>query len=135
LNHTWILTFPLFLKLIDKLLLIIYKSGLFRWGMFKLLNKLAIAILSIFLIFLSTPSFALTKGFQAISLYPATDGGPYIGIWGRENLNQLEWKLELLGIDPSRVTTVGKGSADPIEGNAIAAGRAANRRVEFETGR
>ena len=43
-------------------------------------------------------SSALTKGFQAISLYPATDGGPYIGIWGSQNLDQLEWELGTLGV-------------------------------------
>jgi len=47
---------------------------------------------------ISTHALALTKGFQAISLNPATDGGPYIGIWGSENLDQLEWELGTLGV-------------------------------------
>jgi len=63
-----------------------------------LLNKFIIIVLSISLVFLSTPSFALTKGFEAISLRPATDGGPYIGIWGSKNLGQFEWEAGTLAV-------------------------------------
>lgn len=43
-------------------------------------------------------AFALTRGFQAISLTPATDGGPYIGIWGSRNLDRWKWELGTLGV-------------------------------------
>lgn len=47
---------------------------------------------------LPSQSFALTRGFQAISLYPVTDGGPYVGIWGAKNLNQLQWETGTLAV-------------------------------------
>lgn len=47
----------------------------------------------LFLGLIPNTSIALTKGFQAISLYPATDGGPYVGIWGAKNIDQ--WKSEV----------------------------------------
>lgn len=57
-----------------------------------------IIILMFLLVFISNTSFALTKGFEAISLYPATDGGPYIGIWGSKNLDQWQWETGTLGV-------------------------------------
>jgi outer membrane protein OmpA-like peptidoglycan-associated protein len=63
--------------------------------MFIVVLILAIAILSVFE---PAKSFALTKGFEVISLRPATDGGPYIGVWGSKNLGQLEWELGTLGV-------------------------------------
>jgi outer membrane protein OmpA-like peptidoglycan-associated protein len=35
------------------------------------------------------------------------------------------------GIDPSRITVEGRGSADPVGDNTTAAGRAENRRAEI----
>ena len=38
------------------------------------------------------------------------------------------------GVAPSRITTTGMGSAQPVASNATAAGRAENRRVEIYVG-
>ena len=56
---------------------------------------LLLAIMSCFNL-LPSASSALTKGFEVISLYPATDGGPYIGIWGSRNLDQWEFEVGTL---------------------------------------
>jgi outer membrane protein OmpA-like peptidoglycan-associated protein len=40
-------------------------------------------------------------------------------------------KMVELGIDPSRLTAVGKGQTEPIADNSTEEGRARNRRVEF----
>ncbi|MGO8755615.1 MAG: OmpA family protein [Gallionellaceae bacterium] len=37
------------------------------------------------------------------------------------------------GVDANRITTTGKGSADPVGDNQTAAGRAQNRRVEINS--
>jgi len=61
-------------------------------------KRLLLTALLMISIVLPTQVFALTKGFEAISLRPATDGGPYIGIWGSENLGQWQWELGTLGV-------------------------------------
>ncbi len=66
--------------------------------MHSVMKKLSLAVVLLIATLPSLPSFALTKGFQAVSLNPATDGGPYIGIWGSDNLGQLEWELGTLGV-------------------------------------
>ncbi len=43
-------------------------------------------------------------------------------------------ELVTLGVDPIRLTAVGKGEADPVADNSTAEGREANRRVEFKLG-
>ena len=62
------------------------------------MKKFVLAVILLVVTVLSAQSLALDKGFEAISLRPATDGGPYIGIWGAKNLNQLEWELGTLGV-------------------------------------
>jgi len=56
------------------------------------------AVVAFFPGLFSGTSFALTKGLQAISLYPATDGGPYVGIWGSKNLDKLKWEAGTLAV-------------------------------------
>lgn len=63
------------------------------------INVLVLAVAAALLLCsFSAKSFALTKGFQAISLSPATDGGPYIGIWGSRNLDQWKWEAGTLAV-------------------------------------
>jgi outer membrane protein OmpA-like peptidoglycan-associated protein len=59
---------------------------------------LLLAALLLISIVSSSQVFALTKGFEAMSLRPVTDGGPYIGIWGSENMKQLEWEAGTLAV-------------------------------------
>jgi len=61
---------------------------------------------------------------------------------GNENLNMrlslrraksVKSYLVKQGVDAGRITTMGKGSANPIADNETKAGRALNRRVEIDT--
>ncbi len=40
---------------------------------------------------------ALTKGFEASSFHPATDGGPYFTVYGSEGLEQWQWVVGTTG--------------------------------------
>ena len=68
------------------------------WYFNKYMKKLVLAVVWLTITMLSAQSLALTKGFQAISLIPATDGGPYISIWGSKNLKQLQWEAGTLAV-------------------------------------
>lgn len=43
------------------------------------------------------PAYALTKGFEASSFHPATDGGPYFTVYSSEELKQWQWVLGTTG--------------------------------------
>jgi len=51
----------------------------------------------------------------------------------KKRAEKVSWFLNLLGIDPSRITAVGKGESDPVGNNATTNGRIENRRVEFSS--
>lgn len=66
----------------------------------------------------------------------------YTDSTGSEKYNQklsekrakkVAWWLELLGIDASRIKTIGMGESSPVGNNATNSGRSENRRAEFKT--
>ncbi|MFA4875076.1 MAG: OmpA family protein [bacterium] len=44
-------------------------------------------------VLIASRASALTKGFEASSFHPATDGGPYFTIYGSEGLAQWQWVI------------------------------------------
>ncbi len=61
----------------------------------------------------------------------STGSEEYNEVLSQKRAEKVGWFLKLLGIESSRMTTAGRGSADPAGDNSTAEGRAANRRVEF----
>jgi chemotaxis protein MotB len=61
-------------------------------------------------------------------------GGPLVDNWGLSAARASSVVRELSeagGIDPSRLSAVGKGDSSPVADNATEAGRSANRRIEI----
>lgn len=84
---------------IYELLYWFFLDGIMKHRHYK---TVAVVLGLIGVLFASSSVNAFTKGFEAISLHPATDGGPYFGIWGSENLDQLQWELGTLATYANR---------------------------------
>lgn len=59
------------------------------------------------------------------------DPGKSLDLTGRRAAAILDWLVRLGGVDGARLGARGLGDREPLESNDSAAGRAANRRVEF----
>jgi len=74
-----------------------------------------------------------TKVNVVIEGHASSDGSTaYNQILSEKRANSVKEALMAMGVDASRLETIGYGETKPTEDNSTAAGRTANRRVQFE---
>ncbi|MEC9135312.1 MAG: OmpA family protein, partial [Bacteroidota bacterium] len=74
-----------------------------------------------------------TKVNVVIEGHASSDGSmAYNQTLSEKRANSVKEALVAMGVDASRLETIGYGETRPVEDNSTAAGRTANRRVQLE---